>query len=89
MPPHGRKPTSEIIREFLERNGAEGATLREIYEAVRRTRDRSSSGDTIRGKIYRRLPTSKATYRKTLERIILRGETRDRVLGGRFREPRA
>jgi hypothetical protein len=74
-----RPSISEIITAFLSGRGAAGATLAEIYAAVKRRRTPAPSDPTMRSVVYRRLITARNPYRKTLERFTVGGQTRYRL----------
>ena len=83
-----KKSLSQAITEFLETKGASGATLQEIYAGVRARLGPSTSDVSIRARVYQRLiDAKKSAYRRTFERISVRGVIRYRLLTGYCRWP--
>ena len=82
--PSREKSTAQVLTTFLEGKGREGATLQEIYFAVRSELGEDILHTTIRSDLYRRLVGAKGADREAFERFPLREETRYRILQNRW-----
>ncbi len=60
---------TQSIKAFLAKKGSTGATLREIYGAVRADLGERVLDSSIRSILYKRLVTAKTAYRPAFERL--------------------
>jgi hypothetical protein len=70
---------SQAIVQHLEEVGSSGASLTDIYGAVREKVGEVPSA-SIRAALYNRLPGVKSGYRPRFERIVIEGRSRYRLL---------
>jgi hypothetical protein len=73
---------SQAITEYLAVTGTSGASIREIYTAVRDGLERNIPDSSIRAEVYRRLPGSNGAYHPRFERILVEGKVRYRLIPG-------
>ena len=71
---------NEAIMNFLWTKGAEGATMADIYAAVRAAQQKTTPDTSIRSVVYKRLANSKSAYIARFRRIEVRGEIRYSLL---------
>lgn len=74
-----RKSVAESITGLLSARGGTGATLGEIYAAVKAEIGQGTPDASIRSVVYKRLVTAKSLYRPRFERFVSGGETRYRL----------
>lgn len=75
-----RASITEVLTAFLSTKGAAGASLAEIYAAVRRELGENVLDTSIRAILYKRLPGSKSAYKAAFNRVRDGGQTRYRLL---------
>lgn len=81
MAARGNKPSiTDIMRDFLATKGRDGATLSEIYVAIRKQLGEQVTDSSIQASLYRRLPTSISPYSPLFERIRKKEQVRYRLL---------
>jgi len=75
-----QKSIAKSLIEFLATKGEQGATLSEIYVAVRADIGMKTLDSSIRSTLYKKLTGKKSAYKPAFEREIFGGETRYRLL---------
>jgi hypothetical protein len=69
-----------MITGFLRKKGTEGATLQEIYAAVKAELGESTLDSSIRSILYKRLVGADSKYVAAFERFVVGRETRYRLM---------
>lgn len=71
---------TESIKAFLRGRGAAGASLEEIYSAVRADLGKGVLDSSIRSILYKRLVTAHSAYLPAFERFRVKGKNRYRII---------
>jgi hypothetical protein len=76
-------PQRSILKSligFLATKGDQGATLSEIYVAIRADRSEKTLTSTVRSTLYKKLVGRKNISKPIFERYVFEGQTRYRLL---------
>jgi len=75
-----QKSITQSLIEFLATKGNQGATLSEIYAAIRADIGEKILDSSIRATLYRKLKGKKNRYKPNFDRYIFKGIARYRLL---------